>query len=75
MLRTSLPALRALEDEHGFPESMATADRFFRNGVAGEGLLLPDELQHQLMASCGPTMRKLGYGSEVSTPPAPEGQP
>jgi len=73
--RTSLSALRALEDEHGFPERMATADRFFRNGVAGEGLSLPDELQHQLIASCGPTMQKLGYGSEVSTTPASERQP
>lgn len=72
--RTSMSALQALEDEHGFPESMATADRFFRNGVAGEGLLLSDELQRQLMASCGPTMQRFGYGSQGLTPPSPDRQ-
>ena len=60
--RARFDKLRAKEDEDGFREKPEKAARFFRSGIAGEGVekLSPEDLD-RIIADHGDAMRALNY--------------
>lgn len=69
---TSFDTLQAEEDRHGFREKPATADRFFRRGVAGEWAdTLTLEQVARLERGHGRSMTRLGYALASSPSGAP----
>lgn len=64
--QTRFEVLRAEEERSGFPEGVATADRFFRRGIAGgwRDTLSPTQAG-RLERQHGDTMARLGYLRDV----------
>lgn len=60
--KSSFAELKRQEEQNGFSEKPATAERFFREGRAGQwrDVLSRDQIQRIVMAH-GPTMQRFGY--------------